>query len=229
TLSGGLLHELERHLNEDPACAHEYEAFKAEMGSFESLPPIEIPADLGERIARRLDKADWEAKQTRKVPFGWLRLGLVGVTAAALLVVGLIELNRTGNDGGVKAGYIVSGGKVVEPTSVIKQDGTYMLQVIADKATHVLISLGGVGPGMPPQDSVQVRRETAEAGTTLKMQLEDRGGPKEIVYASADNDNSVTAVIFPGTKTAPEGLLRSLTDISTWHGVVIEMKVSSFD
>jgi hypothetical protein len=187
------------------------------MGSFESLPPVEIPADLGERIARRLDKADWEAKQTRKAPFGWLRLGLVGVTAGALLVVG------------VKAGYIVSGGKTVEPTSVVKKDGTYILQVIADKATHVLISLGGVGSGMPPQDSVQVRRETAEAGTTLSMQLEDRGGPKEIVYASTDNDNSVTAVIFPGTKTAPEGLLRSLTDISTRHGIVIEVKVSSFD
>ena len=56
TLAEALRFKVNRHLQDCPACAHEFEVFQRNYGLFSMFSPVPVPDDLGELIARKLDR-----------------------------------------------------------------------------------------------------------------------------------------------------------------------------
>src|SRR5438477_2081613 len=84
TLDAGLRQSAEHHLYECPACEHEFKTFSRAYDSIGPWSEVAPPADLSEKISQRLDKYEWEQKQTSGAASRWFRLGLVGAAAAVV-------------------------------------------------------------------------------------------------------------------------------------------------
>ncbi len=218
TLSGGLKQEFERHLAENPASAHEYAVFCELMGSFNSLPAVPVPADLGEQISRQLDKADWDKKQARKPGAAWLRFGLLAASAACVAVIGFVSYKSI--NGGATASLITTSPKA-EPMSVVRVGSEIRVRLVPTTSSTVRVLRGGLDLGFPPSDAAVVREETVAAKQPLNIPLTDSGENRQIVYIAISGHDEHTAVIYPGTKASPEGVLANLCEISTKHDVVI--------
>lgn len=97
TLPLGLKSQFETLLSTNPSVADQYATFAAALLELDEARNIEIepPADLHERIMRRVDRAAYEQKeQVRKGFFGQWRLALFGGAAAIAIVAGVVTLTR---------------------------------------------------------------------------------------------------------------------------------------
>lgn len=224
TLAPGLRQELERHLDQDPACSHQYQLFKAMLNSFECLPPVEVPSDLQEKVSQRLDRLDWESKQGKSAGTGWLRLALYGASAALVLSLGYLGYDQISGSG-VEASPVAFK-LAAEPLSIAKIGNEVRVRVTPAENTDLRISLGGTDSALPPSDSVVVRDYKLEPLQQFNQPLTDNGGERAIVYVKLSTSAAVTAIVFPNTKSSPSGLLATLCDISTRHNVVIEARLT---
>ncbi|MEW5884782.1 MAG: anti-sigma factor, partial [Armatimonadota bacterium] len=120
-LNQGLREAVERHLAACPSCQVEYEQFASVVGSISYPKPPSPPADLGEKIVRRLDRIDWERRSRRPSP---LRVFLP-VAAAGAVVLSIVLFNRAS-----EPPKVVSSGASTPPEVVLQEPllGTRVLE-----------------------------------------------------------------------------------------------------
>ena len=94
-LSGGLLAEAERHVNECKACARLLDAYRAGIGVFRAEREIEPPEDMFERVMAEVNSSAGPAKVVPLYPM--LKRNVMA--AAAVLMIALLgSLIFTGGD-----------------------------------------------------------------------------------------------------------------------------------
>jgi hypothetical protein len=90
TLAEGLRLNVNRHFENCASCAADFTSFQRAYRSITEVNPPTAPDDLGEMIARRLDRVDFERKRSSARPLSWVRIGASAAAVAAVLTVALV-------------------------------------------------------------------------------------------------------------------------------------------
>ncbi|MCH8273778.1 MAG: secretin and TonB N-terminal domain-containing protein [Armatimonadetes bacterium] len=235
TLSGGLKQTVERHLFECPVCQEDYRAFKVVYDQIGSLPSVQEPEDLHERIMRRVDRAAWDRKQAAPAGFLWLRsLAFAGVAAAVVGVayVGYKQLA----DGTTQAVPVPVPAPVTqaELPVVARANGWVTLQFTARESTEILLREGGSDySALPPEDALQLQKRTLEPPKRLTIPHKNEGPRATVVWAVVEGVPKVTAVFLPGAADigfepweGEVGLIEGLLRICDEHSVIIDAQLA---
>lgn len=232
TLSAGLKQAFERRLTEDPALAEEYRLFARVYDALGSMPPVEAPADLNERIQRRLDRAVWEEKSRGRPSVGWLRTLAFGAAAAAILVTGYVGYIRTLGVNGIQAGVTGTGGTLVAMPEVQLENGKLSVRYLPTKTGELLIFEGGRDDeSLPPADATPIGRQTTEAGQAVRIPLEVKTDRATTLWVQPSGTERIVALFFGGEERIPlpgryEGTLTgALERIAAAHGKMIEATI----
>ncbi len=231
SLQGGLKETVSRHISECPSCNHEYKIFASLYASLSQPEEVSIPADLSERIARKLDKVFWEQAQSAKKPMPWLRLTAWGAAAAFFLTLGFLTFDRFGSSS-IPAGFIT---KVnTEPLSLQVIEGQPRLKITPGRAIDVDIYVGGSQLGsLPPVDAAHLEKielqELQAFNSPLNVQM--NGGV--VVWVSLSSEQLPYAIFVPGTivqteKSFSGNLLEGLKKISEKYGVIIFAQIENY-
>lgn len=99
TLDAGLCQALERTLRTDAELQAEYRAFERTMDRLGSLKEteVEVPYDLRERIAARLDMHIYEQNNARRAPwFTFWKPVAIGALGALAIIAAILSFNNNG-------------------------------------------------------------------------------------------------------------------------------------
>lgn len=232
TLSGALKQKAERYVAENPDLAAEFDAFREVYASVSSLPPVEAPADLHERISRSLDKAIWDQKKSAPSRTNWMKLFVYGAAAACVGVVALLGIAKFSGDGTISAGPGIELRKQ-EPTVIMvgrevrlkyKANGPISFEIFADGKDRTQV---------PPADAKQLRIEKLLALEELNVPLLSTGDKSGVIWAKF-GDN-VFAVILPGQVQVDElgsfngRLIDGLKLVSDKFGIPIQVFAGSIE
>lgn len=232
TLSAGLKQAFERRLTEDPALAEEYRLFSRVYEALGSMPPVEAPADLTERVQRRLDRAVWEEKSKSRPAIGWLRSLAFGAAAVAIVTTGYVGYIRSTGTNGIQAGVTGNGGTLVAMPEIQLEDGKLSVRYLPTKDGELLIFEGGAsGDSLPPPDATPIGRQTTEAGQAVRIPLEVKTDRATTLWVQPSDTERVVALFLSGEERIPlsgryEGTLTgALAKIAAAHGKIIEATI----
>lgn len=203
-LSQGLREAVERHLAGCPACQVEFEHLTAILASIEAPSAPPAPADMEERIVRRLDRIDWERGASRRRAWStWL----ASAAAAAVLVVGFVFFRGVGTGGDfVPAGF-----------GLESEDGFFGCYLVAGpklavdgvkgKAYSIRQGLGT--PGVyPPPEAVEVESgRFADDRTVVRPLSVPREGA--VLWLVFEQRSDVLLVVLPGEQSTGAPLDRA--------------------
>lgn len=220
TLSVGLRQAAERHISECPACEHDYSIFRSVYGSIAPSQAVTPPAELGEVIARRLDKAEWDRKQARS-GFRWSW----AATAAAAAAVAVFAIFAKPWDGGVSSGpYTVPGAKEIR---LSLRQGSILVSVPQGYDGELKVLQGGRDySSLPPMDAEVVRTVQVRAERGYEVLLKPEANAPMIVWLSLEGRKPM-AVISPSLSLSVENevegtLVEALQSVANRYGVHIE-------
>jgi hypothetical protein len=191
-LSQGLREAVERHLAGCPACQVEFEHLTAILASIEAPATPPAPADIGERIARRLDRVDWErGASRRRARSTWL----ASVAAAAVLVIGFVFFRDASTGGDVLPAGLGLGGEdpffgcYLLPGPKLAMDGV--------KGRSYSIRKGLGTPGLyPPPEAVEVESgRFADDRTVVRPLSVPRDGA--VLWLVFEQRRDVLLVVLP--------------------------------
>ncbi|MBA3725509.1 MAG: zf-HC2 domain-containing protein [Armatimonadetes bacterium] len=231
SISEGLRQAVERHIAECPSCEHTFGVFGSTYRAIADLPAMEVPSDIREHIARRLDHVDWERKQTAPAGKGF-RFVLLGV-AAALLVGAIVFRGPWSNSGSNGVGANITGapGTLFKPLETQLVEGSLHIQMVPKEDIRIQVLQGGSDfETLPPRDAKRTRVDIAKASELYDAPLNVIGGTPPALWLKADNETSTTAIFFPqpAVKLAnvSEGnLVQTLQALATRHNVTIEARL----
>lgn len=200
-LNQGLREAVERHLTACPSCQVEYEQFVSVVGSIAYPEPPLPPIDLGDRIARRLDKVDWERRSKRPSPLRFL----LPVAAAGVVVLGIVLFNQPMNRQIVRSGIGTDPGAVLrEPffgTRVL--EGGKRLSVFGTEGVSYTILEGGTDFSvLPPRDAVVVERGKFEATGGKPRRIDVKSPAGAFIWIRYDFHEDILLVIAPSSSAS---------------------------
>jgi len=234
TLTGGLRTPFERHLNECPACAYEFDLFRKVYEAASKSVPVEVPSDLLEKITRSLDKAQWERKQTAKPVFTWMRVGAYTASAAAILAVAYFGSNLLQNqNSGIQAGVVPSFALPEPHIEVL--NGEIRLRYKPKKAVVLDVFSGGSRwDSLPPSDAQKIDTIRLNPGQECDTPLVFRGESTAMIWVSESNVPDTLLIIVPGRSSVHRGngerrLVPVLEKIACRFGVIIQARLKKGD
>lgn len=212
SLEAGLRISFEQKLSAEADLRAEYDRFVATLEQLSSLREVqvEVPHDLNERIAARLDKHLWEQKQAAPKP--WMaRFRLIAFSGAAvvLLAGAAISLRNRGN-GPIPANVLPIGSASEQLSIGVKQDGLTVEFAPQTKQT--------VAFRMEP-DTKPFAEVTVDRTTPLKRQLLNRNPETDLVsiqVLDAPKDDHLVVAIpgeRPGKAAAGSGTLEEFAKV----------------
>jgi hypothetical protein len=220
SLRGGLLQAAERHIRECPACEHEFKGFQAVLAGFTDWSAEPLPNDLSDRIARSLDKADWDRKRAAAGGARWLRLS--AIAAVALLAGFVVVKGFFGDKAGIQANPLAIGRPVKSGIEVKMIDGDVRVQYVAESAIGITVLQGGTDYSqLPPSDAAITRRDALEPAARYDVPVRAQVEKPEIVWVRLDGEDAVTAIIFPGRL---DGALPTTTLVAALQQVADRMR-----
>lgn len=231
TLAEGLRFKVGSHLQDCPSCAHDFQAFRSAYSAFADLSPVSVPDDLGELIARRLDRTDFERKQAAPARSGgWLRIGAMGAAAAAIIAVAIFW--QPGSNGGVGTGF--GGPAIGKPSDmrVEKVGGIVRLRYSAKDDTRIDVLEGGSDYAtLPPIDARQLRVDQVAAGSHYDVPVEVDGPLPRPLWLKVSTTGETVGVFFPQPAALTvrdfEGnTIHAMQAIANGYGVVVEAHVA---
>ncbi|MBL8049520.1 MAG: hypothetical protein JNJ45_12645 [Chthonomonas sp.] len=189
SLDAHLLRGFEAELERNPTLQREWSQFVEAMESLNELRdvPVQVPADLNERISMRLDRHIWEAKQApEKVSFlsGWWRSLALGGVAATALVATLLTLNQR------SANYTAGMGEGQSPLSVraVGED----LEIIAQSRNSTRLVVRDVTHSTEIK-VIEVNRQR------VRSVIDNGDASGRIISVSLGDYDKTLVIAFPGT------------------------------
>ena len=232
TLAEGLRLKLNRHLQDCASCESDFATFQRTYSLFTSFGPTTVPDDLGEIIARRLDKVDYDRKQAAPARSGgWFRIGAVAAAAAAVIAVAVFY--KPQNTGGVSAGFGPSVSQNPADLRIEKIEGAIAIRFTAKDDTRVDVLEGGVDHSvLPPVDAKQVRVDQVGAGANYNVPIEVQGPLPRPLWLKVSSSSDTYAVFFPQpaalTARSFEGnTVHALQAIANGYGVIVDARLAS--
>ena len=231
TLAEALRFKVNRHLQDCPACAHEFQVFKRNYGLFSMFSPVPVPDDLGELIARKLDRVDHEKKQAAPAKSGgWLRLASIGAAAAAVIAVAVFW--KPDANSGVGAG--MGGVDIAKPSDlrVEKVNDVIRLRYSAEKDTRIDVLEGGNDHStLPPVDAKQLRVDHVTPGSHYDVPVDVSGPIPQALWLRVSTTGEVVGVFFPqpAVRVARDfegNTVNALQAIANGFGVIVEAHIS---
>lgn len=198
-LNQGLREAVERHLAACPSCQVEYEQFASVVGSISYPKPPSPPADLGEKIARRLDRIDWEHRSKRP---SRLRV-LLPLGAVGAVLLGIVLFNRP-----TQPPEVVTGGMTTRPEEVLEEpflgtrvlDGGAALSLFGIVGASYTILEGGTDYSVfPPPDAVVVETGKFERTGAMSRPIEVKSSAGAFIWIRFDIHEDVLLLIAPSS------------------------------
>jgi hypothetical protein len=226
TLNEGLRLKLLQHLHECASCQHEFDSFRNAMQAFAALSPVSVPDDLGELIARRLDRIEYDNKLSRQTGSRWLRYAALGTAAAALIAA--IVMWKPNSETGVPAGLTPRLSTSTTDVRVERVDGEIRIRFDATEDTQVSVFEGGHDySALPPIDGKQLRIDKVGAGSRYDVPIKISGILPQALWLKLGTSKETVGVFFPqpGAQTAREfngNTVHALQAIANGFGVVVE-------
>lgn len=230
TLAEGLRINVNRHFENCASCAQDYSSFQRGYKSFGRFGPTPVPDDLGEVIACRLDRVDFEKKQSPARSGGWFRLGAVAAAAAAVLAVTVFYKPNGGN--GTGANLIPQVGGTTTEISVEKVNGTVRIRFVADTQTRVDVLEGGkIESILPPNDATPIRVDTIEAGSHYDVPVSVDGPIPQPLWLKVSGMKATVGIFFPQpavliSRTFTGDVPQTLQALANGYGVVVEARLT---
>lgn len=194
-LSQGLRQAVDRHLAGCPACQAEFQHLTTILASIAAPATPPPPSDMGERIARRLDRVDWERSNVRRRAWpAWL------ATAAAVLVVGFVLFRGVGTTGDVvPAGLGLQNGGAILGTHILSGP---KLAIDGVEGTSYSIRKGLGTPGVyPPPEAVEVESgRFADDQTLVRPVSVPSDGA--VLWLAFEQQRDVVLIVLPGEQGA---------------------------
>ncbi len=233
TLSPALREAFDRHINACPACEHDYRAFQAVWPML--AEPVEVPeppADLAEKIARRLDHTDW---QRERVPVPWTRRLAPALVAAAVLM-GLFlygPIKETFGGSAIPAGVALHRANRAYGT-YFDAAGNRLVFFGVQGTDYRLLAGGSDTPPYPPADAQLIEEgtfATNDAHSRVLTNYSPEGGRLWLDFAIHDD---LIVVVLPKStagardeaKGAPSGsFLAALDAFSTRYGMPVIARI----
>ncbi|MEQ1822023.1 MAG: hypothetical protein ABL949_05920 [Fimbriimonadaceae bacterium] len=191
TLERGLKQSFETALAQDAQLQAEYRAFERTMKELDGLSAITIepPEDLHERIAARLDRVAWEAKNAK--PTGvraWWRMAVVGATATAVIALAVFQ-SRSGSTAVVNTSGIVPNipGVTSNDLEFSKVPDGVSLNVKANKGTIKFLN----------REGTELEQKNLESGPIDRKLLANSGDEANLVGIKLDTQD-VRWLAIPG-------------------------------
>lgn len=224
TLEPGLAQALDLSLSRDPDLRKEFEQFERTYDELRSLKfeTIEIPAELADKIAARIDRHVYEQKRNQKPAwFGWVRNAGIATVAATAIIGAVLTLQRgTGNSSSASVLPTASSSEqlAITPTKV----GVH-LEFSPSGSQSLIIRDGLTG--------VERRRVDLQGGESLNTTLQNQAGAPAAFGITVGDEKRVTLVALPGkTKSAVatgSGNFESFAKaLAGYYDVTVEVKVS---
>lgn len=221
TLDKGLRQPLEGHLAGCPSCEHEYGSFKTAYAALSGFSPVSVPEDLSERIARRLDHADWDRKSASKPALRW-SLALAGAAAAIFVVLFFRQQPAVG----VQMG---PGGNA-SPSAVRVQllEGKVHLVFQSSEVRTLNVLQGGTALSqIPPTDAKPVRTVRVASGQPYDAELPVIADA-EPIWVRTEGDELTTAVFFPQSSKSASvtgNVAEMLQALAGTYGVTVHARL----
>lgn len=230
-LAEGLRLKLKGHFDNCASCAADFESFQRAYGAFSSFGPTPVPDDLGEIVARRLDRVDFERKHTSSKPFGWIRIGAIAGAAAAAVGIAVFYRPNVGHGTGANiVGPPVSGRPL--DVAIEKQDGVIHIRFVAREETRVDVLEGGtVEAILPPNDAKPVRVDTVTAGSRYDVPVNVEGPIPQPLWLRVTGVKETIGVFFPQpsvltSRTFTGDVPETLQALANGYGVVVEARLT---
>lgn len=231
TLAEGLRLKLARHLEDCAACTHDFAQFQKLDGLLASMSSATEPAELGEAIARRLDRVDFERRQSPARTRGLWRFGALGAAAAAMLAVAVFYQP----DKGVGAVAGINNPVPVQKDGVRieKIEGVVRIQFFAREDTRVDVFEGGHDKStIPPVDAKQLRVDQVSAGSQYNVPVHVDAQLPTPMWLKVSGQTEAVGVFFPQpivlTAREFEGdHVDTFQAIANIYGVIVEARMST--
>jgi len=230
TLAEGLQLKINRHFEDCASCAEDYASFKRAYRSLAAVSPSPVPDNLGEIIARKLDRVDFERKRASTRSGNWLRIGAVAAAAAAVLAVALVY--KPNSSSGAGASILPPIGQKTLELAVEKVEGAVRIRFIAQEKTRVDVLEGGtVKSILPPNDAAPIRVDSVEAGSRYDVPLHIDGPIPQPLWLKVTGINETVAIFFPQpavltSRTFTGDVPQTLQALANGYGVVVEARLT---
>jgi hypothetical protein len=196
SIEPGLKQSLEQQLRSEPDLRDEYRAFEGTMRELNELrfEKIEIPFDLEETIAARLDRNQFERRRSLPPAWSlWVRnLALTGVAAA--IVFGALTVMATDNQPDSIAAGIVAPPAADKLRVAQIEHGVELTYTASDRRTLVVRS----GIDGDELGRFEIVRQS------LKSPLENPHPVATLMSIRIDGEESAMLVALPGSLPEPE-------------------------
>lgn len=231
-LNQGLQEALERHLAACPSCQAEYEQFGSVVGAIAFPVPPAPPEDLHERIARRLDRIDWERHASK----GALPLRVVLPAAAAgLVLLGIVLFNRSGQAPDVvKSGAVTSREVVLQEPfhgTRLLEAGRILLLHGVEGSSYRILEGGTDFSAYPPPDAVEVESGWFKGTGTVARRIEVKSPVGAFIWVQLDSFDDVILLVKPSAarqsrdSTPGADLVTALKALADRHQVAIMVRL----
>jgi hypothetical protein len=229
TLAEGLRLNVNRHFENCASCAADFTSFQRAYRSITEVNPPTAPDDLGEMIARRLDRVDFERKRSSARPLSWVRIGASAAAVAAVLTVALVY--KPNSPRGAGASILPPIAEQAANLTVEKLDGSIRIRFIAREDTRVDVLEGGNAESiLPPNDAKPIRVDTVRAGSSYDVPVSFEGPIPQPLWLKVTGMKETLGVFFPQPAVLTSRVFtgdvpQTLQALANGYGVVVEARL----
>ncbi|MCH7903246.1 MAG: hypothetical protein IH944_01615 [Armatimonadetes bacterium] len=222
SLDEGLRQAFERAMQNDPDIRSEYEQFVRVIGDLNSMAkPVEVPADLHQRIRERLDQSVPESRtdnRTSTIWWAWKPLAY-GTAAAAIAIMMIVSFGPSPGGNVQSAG--LSGQTEIAPNLEVS-DGNVMFEFRTGAETSITVSRDS--------DNVELFAKDLD-GQLVQLTLHNDADEPSMLRVDIASLDRPVYLLIPGIALAQDdagsgSLLEFATAISARYNVPVYVSVS---
>ncbi|MFN3728606.1 MAG: anti-sigma factor family protein [Fimbriimonadaceae bacterium] len=190
SLSESMATAIREELRQNPSLAEDYRTFEQTMEFARTLAEVEapIPADLHERISRRVDKYAYDRKSQSVAPFAvWWKSLIAGSLAVGGLLVATLTMNPSS---GARTAGMVGGGELNQ-LAVSGSGSDVSVSLVSAHVHQVTIRLGVNG---------KVLNREADAPGRLVHRIRNPEDGPVLVSVNVSGDPEPLLLAIPGTQ-----------------------------
>jgi hypothetical protein len=217
TLDPGLMQSLESKLESDAKLGGEYRSFARTMDdlAFYQEEEIQVPADLGEKIAQRLDRAIYEQKQKKPFTLAGILKGLAFSGVAALALISAVVTINNRNVESASSNVL----PITAKSSSLSTASEGVVYRLVSTDPKVVVILNGAGKEV---DRTIVGGDHASVYRSILK----NPNPSAAVFTIAVDGDKPLSVVVPGStrsseRTSAGTLLDCAKALSNVYGVPV--------
>lgn len=225
SLDEGLRQAFERAMQNDPDIRSEYEQFVRVLGDLNSMSkPVEVPADLHQRIRERLDQAAPVSRtrdSTSTIWWAWKPLAY-GTAAATIAIMMIVSFGPSRGGSLQSAG---STGQTEIAPDLKMSGGSLMFEFRTAEETSITVSR--------VSDSVELFTKDLN-GQLVQLALRNDADEPSMLRVDIASEDRAVYLLIPGIAIAQDdsgagSLLDLATAISARYDVPVQVFVSDSD